>query len=108
MMELLQHLNFPSELLTRHTVTIPRAMPHMSSSLLARSFHDRPDIIPQNTTNTGLFGQFVEILQYSCVDASFGVRAAQVAVCRLMGIYLQQVKQKRYPGPVLLKIFFGK
>lgn len=108
MAELLKHLNFPSDRLTRHTVTIPRVMPRMSSFLLARSLHDRPDIIPPNTTNIGLVGQFVEISKYSCVDAGFGVRTAQMAASRLMGLDLQQVGQRRYSSAVLLKILCWK
>lgn len=108
LVELLGQLNVPSELHIRHTITIPRVMPRMSSFLLARSLHDRPDIIPRDTTNIGLVGQFVDIPQYSCVDPSYSVRSAQVAVSRLMGVDFQQVERRRYSSVVLLNLLFRK
>jgi oleate hydratase len=42
MSELLQHVDFLSELLVRYTVLIPRVMPRMSSLLVGRSPDDRP------------------------------------------------------------------
>lgn len=93
MSELLQHVNFPSEHV-RHTVAIPRVMPRMSSLLIGRSPEDRPQVIPQNTSNIGLVGQFVELPHYSCVDMSYGVRAADMAVSQLMNLHMPSVVLK--------------
>jgi oleate hydratase len=105
--ELLAHLNFSSSSLQR-TMTIPRVMPRMSSLLLARSLGDRPQVIPHNTLNVGLVGQFVEIPQYSSVDTSYGVRAAQVAVSQLMGLHTQKFEERGPSISTLLNILFRK
>ncbi|KAJ5353882.1 hypothetical protein N7541_006446 [Penicillium brevicompactum] len=102
--ELLQQLNFPPELLFQHTVTIPRVMPRMSTILLAHSRDERPEIIPRNTTNIGLVGQFVEIPQYSCIDMSYAVRAAQMVVSRLMGLDIPSNEMRRSLIGILLRI----
>lgn len=106
MIELLRHLDIPPEVLIRRTVTIPRVMPRMSSILLARSSRDRPEIIPQNTCNIGLIGQFVDIPRYSCADMSYGVRTAQIAVSQLMGVDIQQEERWNLLMPTLLKLLF--
>ncbi|KAJ5627852.1 hypothetical protein N7490_010080 [Penicillium lividum] len=85
--ELLGHLHFASQ--PSKTTTIPRVMPRMTAMLLIRSPNDRPQVIPQNMTNLALIGEFVEMPHYSCVDTSYGVRTAQVAVSRLMGLDLR-------------------
>jgi oleate hydratase len=108
MIELLMHLDIPPEVLIRRTVTIPRVMPRMSSILLARSSRDRPEIIPQNTCNIGLIGQFVDIPRYSCADMSYGVRAAQIAVSRLMGVDIQPKEGRKLLMPTLLRSLFWK
>jgi oleate hydratase len=107
MTELLRHLNILPELLIRRTVTIPRVMPRMCSILLARSSRDRPEIIPQNTSNIGLIGQFVDIPRYSCADMSYGVRTAQMVVSQLMGVDIQEERHK-LPKLNLLKLLFWK
>ncbi|KAJ5109714.1 hypothetical protein N7532_002359 [Penicillium argentinense] len=94
MSELLHHVNFPSELLARHTVLVPRVMPRMSSLLVGRSPDDRPQVIPQNTSNIGLVGQFVELPHYTSVDVSYGVRSAEMAVSQLMNLHMPSVVSK--------------
>lgn len=106
--EVLGHLNYHS--LVRHTMTIPRLMPRMSSMLLVRSLTDRPEVIPPNTSHLGLVGQFVEIPWYSCVDISYGIRTAQFATSRLMGIPLPDDKHdhRGFTTMNLLRILFCK
>lgn len=83
MAELLGHLNFQAP--TARTITIPRAMPRMGAMLLTRALTDRPQVAPRAFPNVGLVGNFVEIPRNTCVDVSYGIRAAQVAVSSLMG-----------------------
>ena len=40
---------------------IPVAMPYIDAQFLPRAVGDRPNVIPQGSTNLGLIGQFVEI-----------------------------------------------
>lgn len=85
MAELLGHLNLHYQAPMSRTITIPRAMPRMSAMLLTRAPSDRPQVIPQVFSNIGLVGYFAEIPQQTCVDVSYGIRAAQIAVSGLMG-----------------------
>jgi oleate hydratase len=89
MSEILYHLNLPHEMapeVLQRSITIPRAMPRMSSTLLTRNQNDRPRIIPQSISNLGLVGPFVEIPGRTCADISYGVDAARIAVSHLMGL----------------------
>jgi oleate hydratase len=104
--EVLGHLHFSSP--TLRTMTIPRVMPRMSAMLLIRSLRDRPPVLPQNTSNLGLVGQFVEIPHFSCVDTSYSVRTAQVAVSQLMGIDMQYVRERKPSILDLLKTLLWK
>jgi oleate hydratase len=106
--EVLKHVRFPTELLFRHTVTIPRVMPRMSSLLLAHSCDERPAPTLHNTSNIGLVGQFVEIPEYSCLDMSYGVRAAQIAVSQLLDLAVPAVKMRRSQAKVFLRILLWK
>jgi oleate hydratase len=85
MAELLGHLNLHYQAPMSSTITIPRAMPRMSAMLLTRAPSDRPRAIPQAFSNVGLVGHFAEIPQHTCVDVSYGIRSAQMAVSGLMG-----------------------
>lgn len=86
MTELLGHLNLDYQTPISRTVTVPRAMPRMSAMLMTRAPRDRPQVIPQDFSNVGLLGPFVETPHYTCVDVSYGVRTAQTAVSSLMGL----------------------
>lgn len=86
MAELLGHLSLHQQAPMSRTITIPRAMPRMSAMLLTRALSDRPQIIPQAFSNVGLVGHFVEISRHTCVDVSYGIRTAQIAVSSLMGL----------------------
>ncbi|GAB1216344.1 hypothetical protein ATERTT37_005558 [Aspergillus terreus] len=106
--EALRHLNLDVELFLQHTITIPRLMPRMSAALLSRVQGDRPQVIPEGTTNIGFIGSFVENSHYSTVDISYEVRTAQKAVSELLGTKLVHVDQCRLPSSALLEILFRK
>ncbi|CAG8086350.1 unnamed protein product [Penicillium nalgiovense] len=87
--EILYHLDLPREMaleVLQRSITIPRAMPRMSSALLTRSLEDRAYITPKTISNLGLVGPFVETPWRTCVDVSYGVHAARIAVSRLMNL----------------------
>ncbi|KAJ6004663.1 hypothetical protein N7540_013032 [Penicillium herquei] len=107
MAELLYHLGLPN-ILIQHTITVPRVMPRMTSLLLAHSVHDRPLVSPLSTSNIGLVGPFVDIPRYSCVDMSYGVRTAQMAVSQLMDLNSQQRTQAAPLVSSVLRILFWK
>lgn len=92
MTEILCHLRFPireheEEEIIRDSITIPCFLPRMTATLLPRAVSDRPQIIPENMTNLALIGHFVEIPDEVVGTAGYGVKAAQMAVRRLMGLY---------------------
>lgn len=91
MTEILLHLRFPiqgheEEEIIRDSITIPCFFPRMTATLLPRAASDRPQIIPENMTNLALIGHFVEIPDEVVGTAGYGVKAAQIAVRRLMGL----------------------
>ncbi|KAJ6108331.1 hypothetical protein N7523_009654 [Penicillium sp. IBT 18751x] len=97
--EVVHHLELPSEMaadVQQQSITIPRAMPRMSSTLLTRSTTDRPRIIPRSISNIGLVGSFVEIPGRTCVDTGYGVDTARIAVSHLMGL---EPWTGEYPSP---------
>ena len=83
--ELLAHLPLHYQAPLSRTITIPRAMPRMSAMLLTRDPNDRPRVIPRAFSNVGLVGHFTEIPEHTCVDVSYGILTAQMAVFGLMG-----------------------
>lgn len=91
MTEILCHLRFPiqeheGEEIIRDSITIPCFFPRMTATLLPRGVSDRPQIIPENMTNLALIGHFVDIPDEVVGTAGYGVKAAQMAVQRLMGL----------------------
>lgn len=85
-LELLSHLHFPIDPLLSSSTTIPCLMPLGTSMLLSRKHQDRPRVIPHNTTNIALIGQYVEIRNDTSLNVEYSVRGAQVGVCELMGL----------------------
>ncbi len=83
--ELLAHLGLHYQAPLSRTVTIPRAMPRMSAMLLTRDPNDRPRVIPRAFANVGLVGHFAEVPKHTCVDVSYGILTARMAVFGLMG-----------------------
>lgn len=105
--ELFRHLDFP--LSTQQTVATPRVMPRMWAMLLVRSSTDRPTPIPLSTTNIGLVGPFVDIPHFTCVDPSYDVRTAEMAVSNLMGLAKSKPRNKNQPILLdMLRLLFWK
>lgn len=86
MTELLSHLNFPVDSILPRSNTILCNLPLATSTLLPREFGDRPEVIPPNTTNIALIGQFAEIPRDITLSVEYSVRGAQIAVYKLMGL----------------------
>lgn len=59
---------------------IPVAMPFVDSLFMSRSLGDRPDVLPQGTTNFAFLGQFAEIPKDCVFSVEYSVRSAQTAV----------------------------
>lgn len=95
LMELLHHLRFPLEAIIHDAITIPCVLPRMTAMLLPRTTSDRPQVIPEGTTNLALIGHFVDIPDEVVATADYGVKAAQMAVRQVMGLPEQGNDSKR-------------
>jgi len=93
--ELLAHLRFPLQPTLDNAITIPCLMPYITSQFLTRKMGDRPDVIPQDSTNLAFLGQFVEIEEDVVFTVEYSVRSAQEAVYGLMGMKKKQTKMYR-------------
>lgn len=86
LIEVLSYLEFPIEPILSTSKTIPCGMPFGTAPLLSRHEGDRPQVIPQHTTNIACVGQFVDIPDDTTLAMEYSVRGAQIAVAELMGL----------------------
>ncbi|KAE8377980.1 67 kDa myosin-cross-reactive antigen family protein [Aspergillus bertholletiae] len=103
MTEILHHLQFPVETILTNSVTIPCVVPRMTATLLPRACGDRPPVIPEGMENVALIGQFVDIPEEVVVTMDYGVRGAQMAVRRLMGLEIEGRKSQGNSSISLLR-----
>ena len=90
LVEYLHHLHLPEEeiddLLETVVNVIPCYMPYVDAQFEPRKMSDRPQVIPQGSTNFAMVSQFVEIPDDMVFTEEYSVRAARLAVYGLMGI----------------------
>ncbi|MGL4737195.1 MAG: oleate hydratase [Cellulosilyticaceae bacterium] len=65
---------------------IPCMMPYIDSQFQPRKMTDRPQVIPQGSTNFAMISQFVEIPEDMVFTEEYSVRAARMAIYTLMGV----------------------
>lgn len=94
MTELLFHLNFPFENILLKSLTIPCVLPLGTSALLPRHPESRPQVLPPNTRNIAVLGQFTEVPRDTTFNMAYSVRGAQLAVQKLMGLQKPIPKRK--------------
>lgn len=86
MTEILGHLGLQAE--TRKVlascICIPCAMPFITSQFLCRQEGDRPAIIPKDSKNLALIGQFCELPEDVVFTVEYSIRSAQTAVYSLL------------------------
>ncbi|WP_327358751.1 oleate hydratase [Streptomyces sp. NBC_01304] len=92
--EVLQHLRFEEgpEILD-HSIVIPALMPYITSQFLVRSAGDRPQVVPEGSTNLAFIGQYAEVPDDVVFTVEYSVRTAWTAVAGLLGL-------DRQPPPV--------
>jgi len=59
---------------------IPVAMPFINSLFMPRAVGDRPEVIPEGSTNFAFLGQFAEVPKDCVFTVEYSVRCAQTAV----------------------------
>ena len=83
--ELCGHLNFDTTVFGKATC-IPCRMPYITSMFMPRAKADRPLPVPSNSKNLAFVSQFVEIPDDVVFTVEYSVRAAQMAVYKLLKI----------------------
>ncbi len=85
--ELLHHLHFEEEkaaIMKDVINVIPCMMPYIDALFQCRAKADRPKVVPENSKNFALIGQFVEIPKDMVFTEEYSVRTARCAVYKLM------------------------
>jgi len=92
--ETLRQLKWDADLkkVQESSIVIPCMMPHITSMFLVRKAGDRPEVVPEGSTNFGLLGQFVEVPDDVVFTVEYSIRTAQTAVFKLL-------KLKKEPNP---------
>ncbi len=89
MTELLHHLHFENEkdeIMESVINVIPCMMPYIDSQFQPRAMTDRPEVVPKGSTNFAMISQFVEIAEDMVFTEEYSVRAARMAVYKLLGV----------------------
>jgi oleate hydratase len=86
--ELVYHLGFLKDLdrIKQVTVATPTTLPYATSQFSPRRIADRPQVVPQGSTNLALLGQFVEIPDDCVFLVDYSTRSAQIGVYRLLNV----------------------
>lgn len=104
--ELLYHMGLKERIpeILSHTVNvIPSMMPYITSQFMPRVKGDRPEVIPEGSTNFGFIGQFAEVADDCVFTVEYSVRSAMMAVYGLMklGKEVEPVYPSQYDIRVL-------
>ena len=86
--ELLHHLKFDSDIdkILKTSICKPCILPFTTAQFLTRAKGDRPEIIPEGSTNLALLGQFCEIADDVVFTMDYSVRGAQTAVYKFLNL----------------------
>lgn len=84
--ELLSLMNYPLLPTLENSITLPEAMPLITSPYATRKLDSRPKAVPEKSRNLCLMGQFVEMERDVTFTMEYSVRSAQTGVYRLMGL----------------------
>ncbi|MGW1864512.1 oleate hydratase [Streptomyces mauvecolor] len=92
--EVLQHLRFEQgPQILDNSIVIPALMPYITSQFLVRGKGDRPEVVPETSTNLAFIGQYAEIPDDVVFTVEYSVRTAWTAVANLLN-------PDRQPPPV--------
>lgn len=65
---------------------IPALMPYITSQFLVRRHGDRPEVVPNGSTNLAFIGQYAEVPDDVVFTVEYSVRTAWTAVAELLNI----------------------
>ncbi|MGH4120766.1 oleate hydratase [Clostridium sp.] len=86
--EVLYHLNFKEDMkkIIETSICIPCILPFTTAQFLTRAKGDRPENVPEGSTNLALLGQFCEIKDDVVFTMDYSVRGAQIAVYKFLNL----------------------
>lgn len=108
LIELIHHLHFDQhydEIMKSIVNVIPCMMPYIDAQFQPRAMKDRPEVVPAGSTNLAMISQFVEIPEDMVFTEEYSVRAARIAIYKLLGLNKKicPVTQYKHDVRVLLK-----
>ncbi|WP_207910919.1 oleate hydratase [Paenibacillus albiflavus] len=108
LIELLHHLHMEEEMdeiMDSVVNVIPCMMPYIDAQFQPRAMSDRPQVVPEGSTNLAMISQFVEIPEDMVFTEEYSIRAARIAVYTLMGLNKKicPVTPHRYDVRTLLR-----
>lgn len=65
---------------------IPCMMPYVDSQFQPRKMSDRPQVVPEGSTNFAMISQFVEIPEDMVFTDEYSIRAARIAIYKLFNV----------------------
>ncbi|MGN7761681.1 oleate hydratase [Paenibacillus sp. 22594] len=74
------------EILEHTTNVIPCMMPYITSQFMPRVAGDRPQVVPQGSTNLAFLGQFAEVPDDCVFTVEYSVRSAMMAAYSLLAL----------------------
>lgn len=90
LLEYLHQMHLPEEEIKELMETvinvIPCYMPYVDAQFEPRKMSDRPQVVPEGSTNFAMISQFVEIPEDMVFTEEFSVRSARTAVYKLMDV----------------------
>lgn len=83
--ETLHHLGFAphADAVLAGSICIPCLLPHAGAPWLVRSRTDRPQVVPEGSTNFGFIGEFCEMPRETILTMEYAIRSARIAVATL-------------------------
>ena len=70
---------------------IPCMMPYIDAQFQPHKMSDRPQVVPEGSTNFAMISQFVEIPDDMVFTEEYSVRAARIAVYKLFDVKHKKV-----------------
>ncbi|MFE9403385.1 oleate hydratase [Streptomyces sp. NPDC006530] len=104
--EVLRHLRFEQgPQILENSIVIPALMPYITSQFLVRGRGDRPQVVPENSTNLAFIGQYAEVPEDVVFTVEYSVRTAWTAVAGLLRLGKQPppVYKGRHNPKVLIE-----
>ena len=103
--ELIYHLGIDEKDMHEYidtSIVIPAMMPYITSQFMPRVKGDRPQVVPEGSTNLAFLGQFAEVKDDCVFTVEYSVRSAIMAVYTLLG--LEKNPPEVYPSQYDIRV----